>query len=111
MLYDTHVWDEVFSVTTTSSLKYSIAVRRITLKADSDQSKRRDHLRKGNKLAEDKPVVDHLQVGGGGQPLHHTDEDGRHHQHVGQVHCQSGFEVDRLEEGGGKGDHHEEDGG
>ena len=71
----------------------------------------RDHLSEGNQLAEDQPEVNHLQVGGGGQPLHHTDEDGRHDQHVGQVHRQSGFEVDRLEEGGGKGDQHEKDGG
>ena len=56
-------------------------------------------------------MVDHLQVGGGGQSLHHTDENGRHDQHVGQVNRQGGFEVDRLEEGGGKGDQHEKEGG
>ena len=75
------------------------------------KSKSRDHLSEGNQLAEDQPEVDHLQVGGGGQSLHHTDEDGRHDQHVGQVHRQSGLEVDRLEEGGGKGDQHEKEGG
>ena len=45
------------------------------------------------------------------QLLHHTDEDGRHHQHVGQVHGEGGLKEERLEEGGGEGDHEEEEGG
>ena len=69
------------------------------------------HLSEGNQLAEDQPKIYHLQVGGGGQPLHHTHEDGRHDQHVGQVHRQSSLKVDRLEEGGGESDHHEKEGG
>ena len=71
----------------------------------------KDYLCKGNELAEDEPIVDHLQVGSRRQSLHHTDEDGRHDQHVGQVHRQSGLKVDWLEEGGGKGDQHEKEGG
>ena len=70
-----------------------------------------DHLSEGDQLTEDKPDVDHLQVGGEGQFLHHAGEDGRHHQHVCQVHGQGGLEEERLEESGGKGDDHEEDGG
>ena len=66
-----------------------------------------DHLCEGNELAEDKPEVDHLGVGGEGQLLHHAGEDGRHHQHVGQVHTQGGLKEERLEEGGGKGDDQE----
>ena len=71
----------------------------------------KDHLSEGNKLAEYQPDVDHLGVGGEGQLLHHTDEDGRHHQHVGQVHCEGSLKEERLEEGGGKGDHEQEEGG
>ena len=63
-------------------------------------------------MAEDQPNVNHFHVGGGGQPLHHTDEDGRHDQHVGQIHGEGGFEVDwLLEESGGVGNHHEQDRG
>ena len=65
----------------------------------------------GHQLAEDQPDVDHLDVRGGGQALHLADEDGGHHQHGGQVHGERGLEEDRLEEGGGVGDRHEEDGG
>ena len=65
------------------------------------------HLYKGHQLAEYKPVVDHLGVGGERELLHDADEDGRHDQHVGQVHGEGRLEVDRLEEGGGKGDHHQ----
>ena len=61
-------------------------------------------------LAKDQPEINHLGVGGEGQLLHHADEDGRHHQHVGQVHSEGGLKEERLEEGGGKGDHHEEEG-
>ena len=69
------------------------------------------HLSKGDELAEDKPEVNHLGIGGEGQLLHHAGEDCRHHQHVGQVHCQGSLKEVGLEEGGGKGDHHEQDGG
>ena len=67
------------------------------------------HLYKGHQLAEDEPVVDHLWVGGERELLHDADEDGRHDQHVGQVHREGGLKEERLEEGGGKGDHHEQD--
>ena len=66
-----------------------------------------DYLRKGNQLTEDQPVVNHLRIGGQGKFLHDTDEDGRHDQHVGQVHREGGLEEERLEEGGGKGDDQE----
>ena len=71
----------------------------------------KDHLGEGNQLAEYQPEVDHLWIGGEGQLLHHADEDGRHHQHRCQVHTQGGLKEERLEEGGGKGDHEEEEGG
>ena len=51
--------------------------------------KQEDYLRKGNQLTEDQPVVNHLRIGGQGKFLHDADEDGRHHQHVGQVHRKS----------------------
>ena len=41
--------------------------------------------------------------------LHHADEDGRHHQHDGQVHGEGGLEEKGLEEGGGKGDEEEQE--
>ena len=69
------------------------------------------HLGKGDELAEDKPEVNHLWIGGGGQSFHHTCKDRRHHQHICQVHCQGSLKEVGLEEGGGKGDHHEQDGG
>ena len=62
-------------------------------------------------LAEDQPEVDHLWVGGQGKLLHHADEDGGHHQHGGQVHTEAGLEEEWLEESGGEGDCHEQDGG
>ena len=68
-------------------------------------------LREGNQLAEDEPVVDHLGGGGGGQALHLADEDRRHHQHGCEVDAQGCLEVDRLEQGCGKGDQGQEDGG
>ena len=69
------------------------------------------HLYKGHQLAEDEPVVDHLWVGGERELLHDADEDGRHDQHVGQVHREGGLKEERLEGCGGKGDHHEQGGG
>ena len=70
-----------------------------------------DHLSKRDQLAKDEPEVDHLGVGGEGQLLHHTGEDCCHHQHVCQVHCKGSLKEIRLEEGGGKSDHHQQDGG
>ena len=70
-----------------------------------------DHLCEGDQLAKDKPEVNHFWVGGEGQFLHHTCEDGRHHQHVRQVHRQGSLEEERLEEGGGKGDCSQKKGG
>ena len=45
------------------------------------------------------------------EALHLADEDRRYHQHGGQVHAQSCLKEERLEEGGGVGDQHEEEGG
>ena len=67
------------------------------------------HLYKGHQLAEDEPVIDQFWVGGERELLHDTDEDGRHDQHVGQVHREGGLKEEGLEEGGGKGDRHEQD--
>ena len=69
------------------------------------------HLSEGDQLAEDQPVVDHLGIRCDWQFLHNADEDGCHHKHVGKVHSQGGLEEERLEEGCGKGDHHEENRG
>ena len=68
-------------------------------------------LSEGNHLAEDKPQVDHLDVGGGGQALHLADEDRRHHQHGRQVHTQGGLKEEGLEEGGGECDSQQKEGG
>ena len=62
-------------------------------------------------VTENQPDVDHLDVRGGGQALHLADEDGRHHQHRCQVHTQGCLKEEGLEEGGGKGDRCEENGG
>ena len=62
-------------------------------------------------MTENKPKVDHLDVGGGGKALHLADEDGGHHQHGGQVHAQGGLKEEGLEEGGGEGDGKEKEGG
>ena len=67
-------------------------------------TRRKTDLYKGHQLAEYEPIVDHLWVGGERELLHDADEDGRHHQHVGQVHGEGGLKEERLEEGGGKGD-------
>ena len=71
----------------------------------------KDHLSKGDQLEEYEPDVNHLWIGGEGQLLHHADEDGRHHQHIGQVHGEGGLKVDWLKEGGGKADHQKKEGG
>ena len=62
------------------------------------------HLNKGQKLAKNKPAVNHSDFWGGGQALHLADEDGRHDQHGRQVHTEGGLEEEGLEECGGKGD-------
>ena len=61
-----------------------------------------DNFSKGNQLANDQPDVDHLGVRGGGQALHLADEDGRQHQHSGQVHTEGRLEEEWLEEAGCK---------
>ena len=62
-------------------------------------------------MTEDQPNVNHLGVGRERELLHDADEDGGHHQHVGQVDGEGGLEEERLEEGGGKGDGDEEERG
>ena len=66
---------------------------------------------KGDEEAEDQPDVDHLGVRGRRQLLDLAREDGRHHQHDGQVHREARLKVDCLEEGGGVGDGEQEQGG
>ena len=65
----------------------------------------------GDEEAEDKPEVDHLGVRCWWKLLDLAGEDGRHHQHDSQVHCEARLKVDRLEEGGGVGDDQQEQGG
>ena len=66
---------------------------------------------KRNKEAEDQPDVDHLGVRRWRELLYLAGEDGRHHQHDGQVHSEARLKVDWLEEGGGVGDDQQEQGG
>ena len=66
---------------------------------------------KGDEEAEDKPDVDHLGVRRWWKLLDLAGEDGRHHQHDGQVHSEARLKVDWLEEGGGVGDTQQEQGG
>ena len=66
---------------------------------------------KGDEEAEDQPDVDHLGVRGWRQLLDLAREDGRHHQHDGQVHREARLKVDCLEEGGGVGGDQQEQGG
>ena len=68
------------------------------------------HLNKGQKLAKNKPAVNHSDFWGGGQALHLADEDCGHHQHGRQVHAQGSLEEEGLEEGGGKGDCQQKEG-
>ena len=70
----------------------------------------KDHLSKGHQLAEYQPEVNHLWIRCKRQLLHHADEDGSHDEHGGQVHTQGRLKEERLEEGGGKGDHEEQEG-
>ena len=63
---------------------------------------------KRNQLADYQPNVNHLHVRGGWQALHLADEDGRHHQHGGEVHTQGSLEEERFEECGGKSYHREQ---
>ena len=69
------------------------------------------NLSEGDELAEYQPEVNHLWIRCKRQLLHHADEDGSHDEHGGQVHTQGRLKEERLEEGGGKGDHHEENRG
>ena len=82
----------------------------VLLRSDVFLGSQKDHLSEGNQLTENQPIVDKFGVGGVGQLLHHADEDGRHHKHVRQVHCQGSLEEEGFEEGGGKGDHQEKEG-
>ena len=55
---------------------------------------RLDHSEgKGDEEAEDEPDVDHLGVRGGRQLLDLAREDGRHHQHDGQIHRETCLEI------------------
>ena len=58
-----------------------------------------EHLNERNKLAEDEPDVDVLDVGRLGQGLHHRDENCCQDQHVGQVHsqgCLNEMKIDKF---------------
>ena len=66
-------------------------------------------LCKRNQLSKDKPDVDHLDIGGGGQRLGHADEEGGQHQRRGQVHRHHRLEEEGLEEVGGVHDDKDED--
>ena len=62
------------------------------------------NLSKRDQLAKDKPDINHLDIGSGGQLLIDTDEDCGQHQHGRQVHTQGSFKKHGLEECGGIGD-------
>ena len=70
-----------------------------------------DDLKEGDNQAEDQPDVDHLHVRGWGQLLYLAGEDGRHHQHDGQVDCQGVSKEFFVKEDAGEGDEQQEDGG
>ena len=59
---------------------------------------------------EDQPDVDHLGLRHWRHLLDLACEDGRQHQHEGQVHRKTCLKVDWLEEGGGVHDHQQEQG-
>ena len=59
------------------------------------------NLNKWNQLSEYEPDVDHFDIGGGGQRLGHTDEEGGQHQQRGQVHCNLSLKEEWFEEVGG----------
>ena len=56
------------------------------------------HLNEGNKLTDQEPDVEQLEVGGGWQDLPHVDDDRGQHQHGGQVHTQGSFKEGWFEE-------------
>ena len=56
------------------------------------------HLNERNKLTDQEPDVEQLEVGGVWEDLPHVDDDGGQHQHGGQVHTQGSFKEGRLEE-------------
>ena len=66
---------------------------------------------KWDKQAEDQPDIEHLHVRRGRQLGNLGREDGGHHQHDGQVHCEARLKVLCLEEGGGIADAEQEQGG
>ena len=68
----------------------------VTFNARLDQGER-----KRDKQAEDQPCINHFSVRRWWELLYLAGEDGRHHQHDGQVHCKARLKVDWLEEGGG----------
>ena len=62
---------------------------------------RNDYLNKRNKLCKDEPVLNPLDVGGGGQLVEDADQQGGDGQHHGQVHGDGGVEeLWQLEEDG-----------
>ena len=66
--------------------------------------------REGNKEAIDQPKVDHLGVRRWWELLYLAREDGRHHQHDGQVDRDFGLEVEGAEVAGGVGHEQEKQG-
>ena len=56
------------------------------------------HLNEGNKLTDQEPDVEQLEVGGGWEDLPHVDDDCGQHQHGGQVHTQGSFKEGWFEE-------------
>ena len=60
--------------------------------------------RKRDKEAEDQPEVNHLGVWRRWELLYLAGENGRHHQHDGQVHSEARLKVDWLEVDGGVAD-------
>ena len=69
------------------------------------------NLYERDELAANEPDINHLDVGRWGQLFHDASEDGRHHQHRGQVDRHRRLEVKGLEEGCGVGGEDEEEGG
>ena len=61
-------------------------------------------------MRENKPDIDHLDVGCRGQRLGDADKQSGQDQECGQVHCDHRLEEERLEEVGGVHDEQDEDG-
>ena len=62
-------------------------------------------------MSEDKPDVNHLDIGGGGQRLGHADEESGQHQQRGQVHRHHRLEEEWLEKISGIDNAEDEDSG